>query len=130
MAGDFTRSADGLAVEAAKSGGEQQHVEEYQPNDDREQGEMRKLGNHSSAKTFAGVNERIYEHGFLQDGEFFERAPGIVGAAEENHGCDDEAEHEADVSLLHAAAEGKATGRGEKSHQYGHNRKEQGVGHV
>src|SRR5205807_5018123 len=83
-------SGDGFAVEVAKSREEQQGVEKYQANDYREQREMRKLGNHRGAKAFAGVHERIYEHGFLQEGKFLERAPGIVGAAEENHGRDDE----------------------------------------
>src|SRR5260370_14500466 len=130
MADDFTSSTDGLAMKAAEAGDKQQRVEEYQPDNHRKQGEMRKLRNHSSAKALAGVNQPIYEHGSLQDGKLFERAPGIVSAAEENHGRDDEAEHEADVSLLHAAPEGEATGRGEKSHQHGHNRKEQEVAHV
>src|SRR5260370_10937595 len=130
MAGDFTSSADGLAVEAAKASGKQQRVEEYQPNDHGEQGEMRKLGNHGSAETFAGVNERIDEHGLLQDRELVQRAPGIVSTAKENHGSDDEAEHQADVGLLHAATESEATGRREKSHEHGHNRKEQGMGHI
>src|SRR6266852_5248045 len=74
-------------------------------------GEMRKLGNHCSAKALAGVDEGIYEHSFLEDGEFVQRAPGIVGAAEENHGSHNEAEHQADVGLLHAAAEREATSR-------------------
>src|SRR6266566_4242337 len=91
---------------------------------------MRILGNHGSAKTFTGVDEGIYEHGFLQNGELFERAPGVVGAAEENHRRHDEAEHEADVGLLHAAAEGQATGRGEQSDEQCNDRKENGMGHV
>src|SRR2546423_1735179 len=117
-------------MEVAKAGDEQQGVEKYQADDDREQGEMPKLGNHRGAQAFAGVNERIYEHGFLQNREFFERAPGIVRAAEENHGSDDEAEHEADVRLLHAAAEREATGRREKSHENRYERKEQRMGDV
>src|SRR5258708_13654030 len=100
MAEDFRSSADGLAVKAAKASGKQQSVEKYQADDDGSQGEMGKLGNHRGAKAFAGVYERIYEHGFLQDGEFFQRAPGIVGAPEENHRRNDEAEHEPDVRLL------------------------------
>src|SRR5437899_8910415 len=91
---------------------------------------MRKLRNHGSTETFAGVNEGIYEHGPLQDGEFIERAPGIVSATEENHGRHDEAEHQTDVGLLHAAAEGEAASGGEKSDEHGHNRKENGMGHV
>src|SRR6266852_7000995 len=89
-------STDGFAVEIAEADGEEQHVEEHQPEDYRHQGQMRELGNHRGAKAFAGVNEGIYEDGFLQDGEFVERAPGIVGAAKKNHGGHDEAEHQAD----------------------------------
>src|SRR5439155_19371640 len=123
-------SGDGLAVEVAKAGDEQQGVEKYQADDDREQGEMRKLGNHRGAKSFAGVDERIYEHGFLQDGKFFERTPGIVRAAEENHGSDDQAEHQADVRLLHAAAEREAASRRKKSHENRYQRKKQRMGNV
>ena len=102
-------------MEAAEANREQQHVEENQSGEDGREGEMRKLRDHGAAKTFAGVNERIYEHGFLEDRKFFERAPRIVGAAKENHGRDDQAEHQADVGLLHAAAEGEAAGGGKKS---------------
>src|SRR6266851_4089154 len=130
MAADLTRLGDGFSAEIAEAGGEEQSVKKYQAGEDSVQGQMRELGNHRCAQTFAGVNERIYEHGFLQDGEFFERAPRIVGAAEENHRGYDEAEHQTDVRLLHAAAEGEATGRGEKSDEQSHNRKEQGMGHV
>src|SRR5437660_11509787 len=117
-------------MEVAKARGEQQGVEKYQADDDCEQGEMRKLGNHGGAKAFAGVDERIYEHGFLQNREFFERTPGIVRAAEENHGSDNEAEHQADVGLLHAAAERETAGRREKSHQRRHKREKQRMGNV
>src|SRR2546427_8422049 len=72
-----TSSGDGLAAEIAEADGEQQGVEKDKADDDGHQGEMRKLRNHRCAKTFAGVDERVYEHGFLQDGEFFESAPGI-----------------------------------------------------
>src|SRR2546423_6012672 len=115
-------------MEVAKAGDEQQGVEKYQADDHRKQGKMRKLGNHRGAKAFTGVNERIYEHGFLQDGEFFERTPGIVRAAEENHGSDNEAEHQADVRLLHAAAEGESAGGRKKSHENRYERKEQRMG--
>src|SRR5437899_10678193 len=117
-------------MEVAKAGDEQQGVEKYQADDDREQGEMPKLGNHRGAQAFAGVNERIYEHGFLQNRKFFERAPGIVRAAEENHGSDNQAEHQADVRLLHAAAEREATGRREKSYENRYEREEQRMGDV
>src|SRR6266404_257206 len=92
-------SADGLPVEIAEADGEQQGVEKDKADDHGHQREMRELGNHRGAKAFAGVNEGVHEHGFLQDGEFVERAPGIVGAAKKNHGGDDEAEHQADVGL-------------------------------
>src|SRR5260370_16155007 len=130
MAEDFRSSADGLAVKAAKASGKQQSVEKYQADDDGSQGKMWKLGNHRGAKAFAGVDKGIHEHCFLEDGEFFQRAPGIVGATEENHRRDDEAEHEADVRLLHAAPEREAAGGGERSDEHGHNLKEQGVRHV
>src|SRR5260370_32260748 len=123
-------SGDGFAVEVAKAGEEQQGVEQYQPDDYGNQGEMRKLGNHRCAKTFAGVNEGIDEHGFLQDGKLFESTPRIVGAAEENHGGDNEAEHQADMGLLHAADEREATRRGEESDENCYKREEQGMGHV
>ncbi len=126
----LTSSGDGLAVEVAKAGEEQQRVEKYESDEHGHQGKMRELGNHRSAKTFAGVDEGIYEHGFLENGEFVERAPGIVGTAEKDHGRDDETEHEADVGLLHAAAERKATGRGEKSHEQCHKREEQRMRNV
>src|SRR5712692_1633584 len=125
-----TGSADGLTVKAAEAGGEQQSVEEYQPDDHREQGEMRKLGNHGSAKTLAGVDKRIDKHGFLEDREFLQGAPRIVSATKENHGRNDQAEHQADVGLLHAATEGETAGGGEKSHQQSHNGKEQRMGHI
>src|SRR5437016_7200298 len=123
-------STDGLAVKVAQARCEQQGVEKDEADDYGEQREMRKLGNHRGAQAFAGVDERIYEHGFLQNREFFERAPGIVRAAEENHGSDDEAEHQADVGLLHAAAERETTGRREKSHQRRHKREKQRMGNV
>src|SRR5712692_5997233 len=130
MADDLTSSTDGLAVKAAEAGGEQQSVEEYQADDHGEQGEMRKLRDHCRSQTFAGVDKRIYEHGFLEDREFLQGAPRIISATKENHGRNDQAEHQADVGLLHATAEGEATGGGEKSYQHGHNREEEGMGHV
>ena len=63
-------SADGLPVEIAEADGEQQGVEKDKADDHGHQREMRELGNHRGAKAFAGVNEGIYEDGFLQDGEF------------------------------------------------------------
>src|SRR6266436_5223687 len=62
-------SADRFAVEIAEADGEQQGVEKYKTDDDGHQREMRELGNHRGAKAFAGVDEGVHEHGFLQDGE-------------------------------------------------------------
>src|SRR5260370_16922920 len=99
----LTSSGDGLAVEVAKAGEEQQRVEKYESDEHGHQGKMRELGNHRSAKTFAGVDEGIYEHGFLENGEFVERAPAIIGTAEKHHGRNHQTQPHPDSHLLQPA---------------------------
>ncbi len=117
-------------MELIEAEGEERNVEENQSPEDSRKWQMRKLRHHGAAETFARVNQGIHQDGLLKDGEFFERAPGIVGATEKDHGRHDEAEHQADVRLLHAAAEGEAAGRGEKRDQQSHQRKKQRMSNV
>src|SRR5580698_9535458 len=78
---------------------------------------MRELGYEGSTQSLAGVDQRIYQDDFLQDGELRQGAPGIIRAAEKDHRSQNHAEHQTDVSLADAAAEGQTAAGREQRHQ-------------
>jgi len=67
---------------------------------------MGELRGESGPHSLARVHERVDEDDFLQDGKRFQRAPRVVGAAEEDHRGHHHAEHEPDMLLIEAAAQG------------------------
>src|SRR5438034_6933626 len=119
-----------FAVEPAQACGEQQQIEDNQHSEDNQQRKMRELRHQRSAQAFARVHQRIDEHRFLHDGELLERAPWIVSATEENHRRHNQTEHQADMGLLHTAAERQAARRGEKSHKQSYGRKQRSEEHT
>ena len=58
------------------------------------------LRHQGGSQALAGIDQRVDENDLLQDWECVQRAPGIVGAAEEDHGRDDHAEHQSYVLLI------------------------------
>ena len=92
-------------------------IDHSQGADHNQRVHMRHAGHQGAAQSLAGVNQWIDQYDDVQDGEGFQRAPGIIGAAEHHHGREYQAEHQADLGLSHAATEGEAAGRGEERHQ-------------
>src|SRR5437879_10301005 len=93
--------ADRLTLELPQSHEQEQDVEEAQRDQDCDGRKMRKLRHQGGAQSFAGINQWINKHSPLQNMEVTERAPRIVGAAEEDHRSEDHAEHQADMLLVH-----------------------------
>ena len=54
-----------------------------------------------------GINQRVDQHGFLQDRKSLERAPRIVGATERRSWRNHHAEHQPNVLLIDAASQGQ-----------------------
>src|SRR5712692_1993641 len=79
---------------------------------------MRELRRQSGAHSFAGIHERVDEHGFLQDRESFQSAPWIVSATKKNHWGNYHAEHQPDMLLIDAAPECQSPACGERRYQY------------
>jgi hypothetical protein len=109
--------ADSLGMKLSQSDRQKQPVKERQHYQHRQQRKVRKLGYERSTQSLAGVHEGIHQDDFLQDGKVSQSAPRIIGAAEEDHGSQNHAEHQADVGLIDAAAKRQTAAGREKRHQ-------------
>src|SRR5579859_6769162 len=112
-----TELTDGLFMELPKTDDKQQNIECRQGHQNQRKRQMGELGHQRCPQSFAGIGERVEENNFLQDGELVQRAPGIVGTAKKYHRGQDHAEHQADVLLIYAATERKASAGREACHQ-------------
>ncbi len=91
---------------------------------------MRELRYERSSQALASVDEGIHQDDSLEDWKLSQSAPGIVRTTKKDHGSQNHAEHEADMSLIDAAAKGKTAAGREKSHEQRNAGEAQGRAHV
>jgi len=103
--------AHGFTAKLPQAEGQQQPVKSRQNNQNGRQRKVRELWHERSSQAFAGVDQRIDQHSFLQDGKFVQRAPRVVSSAKENQRSQNHTEHQSNMLLIDAATQCESTAR-------------------